>query len=252
MLLRVLADAEHRPGHDADHEGRVVIGIAQLWDGTQVRRPSQALAHLQELTRQQPENGEAWRRLGNYHERYEQMAQAEDAWRTAIKADRTEFEAAFSLANLHFDADRPAPGFIFLCRAFERLPQAKGMTSDFRDTVADRMVEFLRGTLECTNEPIALMACWSGGPPVGGKQVVHASSIDLRKVRNWDRLVHFITGSDVLSLGFTPELPTDEVTQLDALLHSRTAPQVHSSPRIGRNDPCPCGSGKKYKKCCAP
>ncbi len=21
-------------------------------------------------------------------------------------------------------------------------------------------------------------------------------------------------------------------------------------PKIGRNDPCPCGSGKKYKKCC--
>lgn len=25
---------------------------------------------------------------------------------------------------------------------------------------------------------------------------------------------------------------------------------VHQGPRIGRNDPCPCGSGKKYKKCC--
>jgi len=24
------------------------------------------------------------------------------------------------------------------------------------------------------------------------------------------------------------------------------------SPKIGRNDPCPCGSGKKYKKCCYP
>jgi len=23
-------------------------------------------------------------------------------------------------------------------------------------------------------------------------------------------------------------------------------------PRVGRNDPCPCGSGKKYKKCCSP
>ncbi len=21
-------------------------------------------------------------------------------------------------------------------------------------------------------------------------------------------------------------------------------------PNVGRNDPCPCGSGKKYKKCC--
>jgi SEC-C motif domain protein len=23
-----------------------------------------------------------------------------------------------------------------------------------------------------------------------------------------------------------------------------------TAPKIGRNDPCPCGSGKKYKKCC--
>jgi preprotein translocase subunit SecA len=27
------------------------------------------------------------------------------------------------------------------------------------------------------------------------------------------------------------------------------AAPVHSGPRVGRNDPCPCGSGKKYKKC---
>jgi SEC-C motif-containing protein len=27
-------------------------------------------------------------------------------------------------------------------------------------------------------------------------------------------------------------------------------PEVREEPKIGRNDPCPCGSGKKYKKCC--
>ena len=27
-------------------------------------------------------------------------------------------------------------------------------------------------------------------------------------------------------------------------------PVRRESPRIGRNDPCPCGSGKKYKQCC--
>lgn len=27
-------------------------------------------------------------------------------------------------------------------------------------------------------------------------------------------------------------------------------PQIDASAKIGRNDPCPCGSGKKYKKCC--
>lgn len=27
-------------------------------------------------------------------------------------------------------------------------------------------------------------------------------------------------------------------------------PVINSGPKIGRNDPCTCGSGKKYKKCC--
>lgn len=29
-----------------------------------------------------------------------------------------------------------------------------------------------------------------------------------------------------------------------------SATVVREEPRIGRNDSCPCGSGKKYKKCC--
>jgi len=27
-------------------------------------------------------------------------------------------------------------------------------------------------------------------------------------------------------------------------------PWRREEPKVGRNDPCPCGSGKKYKKCC--
>ncbi|MDD5596258.1 MAG: SEC-C metal-binding domain-containing protein [Candidatus Omnitrophica bacterium] len=26
--------------------------------------------------------------------------------------------------------------------------------------------------------------------------------------------------------------------------------QRTAEAKVGRNDPCPCGSGKKYKKCC--
>ncbi|HYA72113.1 MAG TPA: SEC-C metal-binding domain-containing protein, partial [Roseiarcus sp.] len=28
------------------------------------------------------------------------------------------------------------------------------------------------------------------------------------------------------------------------------APHVNPFRNVGRNDPCPCGSGKKFKKCC--
>ena len=33
--------------------------------------------------------------------------------------------------------------------------------------------------------------------------------------------------------------------------HERQEPLVHKAPKVGRNDPCFCGSGKKFKKCCA-
>lgn len=31
---------------------------------------------------------------------------------------------------------------------------------------------------------------------------------------------------------------------------NKQAPAVRENPKVGRNDPCPCGSGRKYKKCC--
>ena len=40
----------------------------------------------------------------------------------------------------------------------------------------------------------------------------------------------------------------------NSVMQSRTQSSTvtvrRSSPKVGRNDPCPCGSGKKYKQCC--
>jgi SWIM/SEC-C metal-binding protein len=40
----------------------------------------------------------------------------------------------------------------------------------------------------------------------------------------------------------------EDITDLEVLLN--TPKTVRVDEKIGRNDPCPCGSGKKYKKCC--
>ena len=34
------------------------------------------------------------------------------------------------------------------------------------------------------------------------------------------------------------------------VMPSTSEPFKRQEPKVGRNDPCPCGSGKKYKKCC--
>ena len=44
-----------------------------------------------------------------------------------------------------------------------------------------------------------------------------------------------------------PKKPED-VTDLELLLNPPKT--VIAEKKIGRNEPCPCGSGKKYKKCC--
>ena len=38
--------------------------------------------------------------------------------------------------------------------------------------------------------------------------------------------------------------------RIDVMKETRVEQVVRNSPKIYRNDPCPCGSGKKYKKCC--
>jgi SWIM/SEC-C metal-binding protein len=53
-------------------------------------------------------------------------------------------------------------------------------------------------------------------------------------------------------VGIEPDQPED-LSDIDLLLRAPagkpSAPRA--ALRIGRNDSCPCGSGKKFKKCCA-
>jgi len=43
--------------------------------------------------------------------------------------------------------------------------------------------------------------------------------------------------------------PSDVVSEAAAAVAEKAKP-VRTGPKVGRNDPCPCGSGKKFKHCC--
>src|SRR5437899_3393432 len=47
-------------------------------------------------------------------------------------------------------------------------------------------------------------------------------------------------------------LPLSELPNLAARLRGTSSPGPVTRPKVGRNEPCPCGSGKKFKKCCGP
>lgn len=47
---------------------------------------------------------------------------------------------------------------------------------------------------------------------------------------------------------FTYRVPSIEMIDFTGKAKPSVLPTM---PKVGRNDPCPCGSGKKFKKCCA-
>jgi len=49
-------------------------------------------------------------------------------------------------------------------------------------------------------------------------------------------------------VGVEPDQPED-ISDLTRILDPPTPRRL--AVKVGRNDPCPCGSGKKYKRCCA-
>ncbi len=66
--------------------------------------------------------------------------------------------------------------------------------------------------------------------------------------------INTLTANTLLCVQPAQEIKRDEIkVPLNASVDnggSRGKTYVRKQPKIGRNDPCPCGSGKKYKKCC--
>ncbi len=67
-------------------------------------------------------------------------------------------------------------------------------------------------------------------------------------------LFRFVPVVDVVTGSFVPRAVAQYAhmgRSITTVLAERDtdAPATHGV-RVGRNDPCPCGSGKKYKKCC--
>jgi hypothetical protein len=105
-------------------------------------------------------------------------------------------------------------------------------------------------TIHCNNDPIEV-----AGPAL--ERHCHARKYTERAqtwfgvcVRPMDQALRF---------GINLEFPWEQDYNMDALTKSMGKPGKLASllreaakarAKVGRNDPCPCGSGKKYKKCC--
>ncbi len=245
---------------------RVVVAHNRLFDGTEVRRPSRALAHLRELVERSPTDGHLWRRLGNTHERFGRLEHAIPCWRKAVELDERDLEAVYSLAeSLSREPDTSPEAFSYLragLRIAPQLQREQPSMSRFFGGLINVLDRFIEGA----DQPFALMAAWQDGE-LDGDPMVRVSSVDARDIPRPAALRRFVARPGLMSLDLTFDLPEERPTQLQHELESGLVPGRASltpaSPRrttsarsgvagrrVGRNSPCPCGSGLPYKACC--
>lgn len=96
---------------------------------------------------------------------------------------------------------------------------------------------------------------------VGGLSLWRTNFARDEKARELLTPIFLLTDRSILPEEY-PDMPAKSVKQLEKNSVSVIAESVallrgyyllkakFANKRVGRNDPCPCGSGKKYKKCC--
>jgi tetratricopeptide (TPR) repeat protein len=113
-----------------------------------------------------------------------------------------------------------------------------------REDIADRLVLLYRDTGR--DEEAEALAAEAKRLSRSNSRVSVRRTIDLEDAG--DRAVV----RDTATATFEGEgLPLDRLTEIvEALDAARPSIHPRQATKVGRNAPCPCGSGRKYKKCC--
>jgi tetratricopeptide (TPR) repeat protein len=215
---------------------RVKLGVVEVDDGKLVGRASEGLRILRERVERDDDAG-AWQRLGNFAENCGANDEARTAWSTALARDPNHFEANYALGrhlSEHGDEDRAWPYFV---RVLALLP-ATSNRPGARDKLVARTVERIRVRVANHDERIGLAAEWEDGG-------VRAGTLVLNGFAHWSALASFLRSAPLKTLAIVSEPRGDARALVRAIVEGSTG-----SSALGRNDACPCGSGRKYKKCC--
>lgn len=222
---------------------------------------SDAYQFLKDKIAQEPSNAELHRRLGNVLKNGERPDLAMPVYLEAIRLDPTEAEAYYNIVEIliaqerHRDAIPYLDTLIRLCR--ENAMDEK-LRRDMFASLLEQVVVVERKTgqrLDLFPVPdraeVASMASEHGETP----PVVYLTSFDLSDPDDFERMYQvFRTGrmpEETPRRGLARWLPGARTTEATPQTWQLPAAPVRTAQlKVGRNAPCPCGSGRKYKRCC--
>jgi tetratricopeptide (TPR) repeat protein len=207
--------------------------------GKKLKTISEAYHFFSEALEKEPQNAEYRRRFGNLLKNGGRPDLAFIQYQEALKLSSQDLEATYSLAEILFDQKKYREATPYIEKISDLLRQVK-MERNEKKLFFGAMIIMANTIFELTGRRVRLRPAGSLLPGAGTDTVPH---------------------SEIVEFDYNDQDEAEEAFQLflsgqfieNQLIGNPKIPRQMASPgkdnRIGRNDPCPCGSGKKYKKC---
>lgn len=194
-------------------------------------------------------------RISDGHIANKGLPDAEALLAQCINSESTKNRARFALARLYLVQPSRIEKVSAAANLLQRCYEEEGGNSDLARACweeSPKVVERLRQLISTPSVPLDIaneivMACalfdTEGHPVPNRNEALRAFTDKIRKR----------SGGHGTGIGRSGQLPGAQALSGTPLLGRRRAtpiPPLRNGPKVGRNDPCPCGSGKKSKQCC--
>ncbi|MCL6446142.1 SEC-C domain-containing protein [Alicyclobacillus cycloheptanicus] len=225
---------------------RMVFGTLEMFDGFQPRWATDGESHILLRMRTEGQSAFMWNRLGNLYLSGGRPELAVVAFEQSIRLDVAQLESHMSIGDILYqigepeDAARHFRQALVHARKYNKLDKAK-----LRDMLATALQYLLELHLD-RPETISFLPTreeYGDTIEMSGERVLELKefSLDFGNRESFYPLAEVYMGMQQAAAG-------------RGRSHASSAGRNNSrsgiSTKVGRNEPCPCGSGKKYKRCC--
>jgi len=126
----------------------------------------------------------------------------------------------------------------------------KNKTTRLEGTITDLAEKFQFTTVQTYAFFDGIHECVDNMPELDEIEETTEIAIDIEFDRLYKQMVEYKADS-LYNLQEWENIFTKEEQKELYIQQKRSHTIVRNETKVGRNDACPCGSGKKYKKCCA-
>jgi hypothetical protein len=238
QVMALMLGAVHDPGGARVHLARLT-----LFDGTVIRTTMEGEAHLQKLIEAKPDDFFLWNRLGNLYETAELLDRAFAAFEKAVELNPKDVESHHSLAWMSQKKGEHARAVQHLHAVLRHAHTApRRQPQLLHDVVRDALERLYQLHRPRGDPSLPLPEGISPDSGLTAEALRRAFPAAPSDEQGWERLTSFYLTARLPVSARPAPLPLPG--RLSGALLGRPALAV------GRNDPCPCGSGKKFKNCC--